>query len=227
MRFLACLALVVASVYAFAAPFEKVALSKTRSAGEATFTPAKLPCAFTINTQIERDVPGSSFSIEEDYHYRGGLFHMVSIIDKTSYSELAVRIDLPFKDQGQEYVPVFSVIPKQKCQKVKMLSSRAQEYIGESWLNLFMIKQTYDGVEDSEFKGKKCKMYYTRRNEQELHVFVDDSNYVIGSWRYNGDRTDTTSMSYVFSAPLDWFAMNRTKVSDCDSKAYSVPKDQC
>ena len=199
------------------------------SMGDVTFTPAKLPCAFTIKTEIERTLEGSkegTVSVQEDYHYHGGLFHLISNIENTSRSDILVRPDIIFKEKKQEYVPIFDAMPKQKCQYIKSLKSDIENY-EMNWLGVFMQKQTFDTVSESTFKGKKCKMYYSETETTLKFLYVDDNDYVIGSWHSNGHKTEATSMYYIFNAPLEEFAMNRTMYSDCDQKAYSIPKEQC
>ena len=210
--------LVLAMVFAFG-----------ESVGDVTFTPAKLPCAFTIRTNVERTIMGETHYAQEDYHYDGGMFHMISVIDglASSTNELAVRTDFPFKQQGQEYVPVFTAIPRQHCQALKHSKSTVADYVCGEWLGLYMREQVYSSVSDATFQGKKCKMYYNSTDSFEVKVYVDDDNYVIGSVRSNGERTDTSVVSYDFHAPLENFIMNKTLFPDCDAKAYLKPKEQC
>jgi len=201
---------------------------RAKKFGDATFVPAKLPCAFSIVIDSVQKVGPEQNHYVRTYYKDGGLFPVVSDMQYAKYtSDYIVRPDL---EDPSGKIPIFKATSIYACTETDSTKEEAEQFI-HSDLTTFLDKQTFINVTDGEFQGKKCKVYYDYDSQHGMNIYqyVDDNNYVIGtlSQHVGGDMSLLEVVTYTFSVSMDKFAMDRSLYPDCNEKAYSVPQDQC
>jgi len=223
------------AAFTYASQFEyfirPIGMNKT---GQVVFTPAKLPCSYVIKLdgqQFQKD-NRTSTHFNQRIAYDGDMLSLFSSFSESQVRGLdIIRTDLKHTEQGNTYIPLFSGYGTNKsgeCKYKDLTESEANKEIKEV-LAKFTEKSVFDGVRDTVFRGKKCKLYHTDKEEEKHHlrVFVDNKNFIVGVWEQQQDETLLTFISYDFNVTMNLFALNREEFPGCGEKAYSYPKDQC
>jgi len=175
--------------------------------------------------------PGSNVTMnsEQDFYVDGEvqIFAIYeSLPEKKMFEQDITRMDQPFDQGGETYVPRYGAQTGISCGNNPEPQSEAKEEIS-SLLGIFVNKQVYQTVEPSVFKGKNCLMYYTKTDVSEVRMYVDDGGYIIGTLSVTPDYTVLMAISYDFSISMDAFTIDRSQFPDCEEKAYVAPDDQC
>jgi len=222
-----------ASSYKAFTPLKNIAKLVSRNVGDAVFTPHQLPCSYGVMMKGAFTANNVSTNVVEEFYMDGEIeiFSVKANVPEAKYyTQRVYRMDLPFTQGGDTYVPYYESSTGESCESNQELQDEAKSDI-EGPTILFTEKQSYQSVSESVFKGKTCKMYYIRSSDTEIHVYVDDDNYVIGLMQITESsyQTSTTllEVSYDFNIAMDAFTMDRSLFPDCDQKAYVAPTDQC
>jgi len=198
--------------------------SNTRSV---VFHPAQLPCAFGINLHSEEYSKGKLYDVYNQSIYRNGKNTLDAYYDTSAAKVTTVRFD----QMEQGLVPLYHGEKEETstCQGARLAAEAVEERIKEA-LGFFLEDMTFDGVNASSFKGKKCNLYYVTMDDKvRMHLYADSDNFIIGVTGFNEEEQVSmiAEVSYDFKFSLDLFAQSRTSFPGCDDAAYTVPKDQC
>jgi len=201
--------------------------------GEVVFTPAVLPCSYTIKINSQQ-FKGSNRTapvyINQRVAYDGGIVSLYSEFRESGTKGFdVIRSDLKHSEKGEYFTPLFSGYASNtthSCSNKDLSESETKKDV-EAILHMFTEKTNFDGVKDTLFQGKRCKMYYTEKEDLHIHMYVDNKNYIIGVWEQQGKDTLLAFFSYQFNAPMYNFALDREEFPGCDEKAYSAPQEQC
>jgi len=226
--FVVVLALIALSVSA-RPHFGAFADFKAGKLGKAVFTPAKLPCAFTIFAHVEYYVNGQLKEVYNMNVSRDGDLVGVFETDANGYTwENSVRYDLAYQQSGYTMVPVYTgqKVDSAVCVKQDLEKTVIDEQVAKTF-QPFTEVQTFDSVEKASYKGKKCDRYIRKDQNEELQYFVDSNNYLVGVVE-NEDVgvTIVGDVSYAFDVPMSNFVMLNI-YPGCDADAYKAPKEQC
>jgi len=201
---------------------------KIRSTGSVVFTPAKLPCSYSIQMIGKKTIKTTIQQFKKTYFYNGGMLYG-SFSTPDSFSEGVYRTDLQKGSGPEAMVPVFDAwhdFMQKKCTQQDAQRKYIDLSIKQNLL-YFTQTQTFDSVSDTVFQGKKCKMYHLKDSVQELRLYADEKHYVIGLWVQQGVVETSASVQYVFKYDLKSFAFDRKAFPTCYERAYSTPNDQC
>ena len=229
----AIISLAVLSVSArpFSFRFISESFSFKPAVHEVVFTPAKLPCAFSIKDHTEVYHESKMVDTFNQTLFQDG--HVIALYDYNYGQEPIIatfRYDLSYEYKG------FTVIPFNHAEKSSLEPSCVsyavpKEMLDEQiadMLRRFTDEQSFDSVEKSTFKGRKCNKYYRKDEELEVMFFTDDNNYLIGMVeRDNLNNTLIAELEYNFNVPMSAFAVDKNSYPGCDDEAYTVPEDQC
>jgi len=199
-----------------------------RKMGSVVFTPAQLPCAYTISGGFELYYDGKlTQTVNQTIHRDGALFSQ-DFYTSGSFNYLSVRYDLSIKKDDKTYVPVYSADKgkKQSCQVDEIEKEDMDSRIDEA-LSAFMTEHTFELSNKTSFRGKKCVMYYIKDENTDKMLFANDDNYIIGYIERTGKSTMLVEVGYDFHVPMTLFAVDRLSYPGCDKKAYSIPLQQC
>jgi len=197
--------------------------------GEVVFTPAQLPCAYTINVtaEITQRESGQSYTViaVESMHRAKDLF-MLDYSFKETPDHIAYSYRFDLEQSGM--VPEFEAYAGYYCNRDDMSEEQARDAV-DQFVAFFIQKQLYDTVEDTTFQGKQCKVYSTVVDDEHENIYVDENNYIIGEYLYTDDKSmeALATVKYNFDVPMSTFALDRSVFTGCDQKAYSVPPEQC
>jgi len=236
MKFLVFVA--VLAVCAFAVPSnvahplkELAKINFHKKFGSEVFTPHQLPCSYAIFMDCETTDPSTNETgqIKQDFYVDGEIqiFSLTESMENPKFFEQDItRMDLPYDQGSQTLVPVYYAQTSLGCGSNSKEKGEAQDEIN-SLLGIFTDKQAYQNVSDSEFKGKKCKMYWTHSDDSDVRVYVDDDDYIIGLSYSDPDYSTVMAITYDFNISMDSFTIDRSQFPNCDQKAYNPPVDQC
>jgi len=227
----AIIALLALSVSArpFMSKFHHLKTGKNVRDGNVTFTPAKLPCAYSLLANVQMYQDGHmTENLNETLVRDGDLFAVFQYSAEYTVDQ-SVRYDLAYQKGGKTYVPLYYGVKMDQvtCQVEDMDKDTIDEEIEKS-LSLFTETQVYDSVSKASFKGKKCNMYVAKKPKFELQMYADDDNYIIGMVERDNDGTTIIgAVDYKFDISMSSFAIDRSAFPGCDDKAYEAPQDQC
>jgi len=224
MKIIAFIALFAVAALAFdlRKPFQ---LKGKRSVGDVVFTPAKLPCAYSIHIAMEITQESYTMTADEMISRAKDLLLLnYTIKDYGMSTAYSYRFDL----EQSLTVPVYEAYSGSYCQRDDKSEHEAKEE-ADSQVALFTEKNSFDGVDNTVFQGKPCKVYYLATDDEHVDLYVDDNDYIIGEYYYTNDKTSEglATFKYDFNVPMGVFALDRTTYSGCEQKAYSVPPQQC
>jgi len=202
--------------------------------GTVYFTPHKLPCSYGVLVQASqtRKSHNTTLDYTQTIFHDNGLLALDARDPKQDVTTRRIfRMDLAFTNKTSTYISEFYGYYSGQysyggCQ-TKIAEKKIEEEKIESLLLIFNQQGAYDGVKKAIFKGKQCRQYYLEGKDFMINVYVDDDDYIIGSWQTDGDFTLLTAMSYKFNISMDAFALNPDKCPGCSNEAYVAPKDQC
>jgi len=227
----------VLAVCAFAAPSkiikpsEELARITSLRLGDVVFTPTPLPCSYEIKMECVITDPetNQTSNTEQDFYVDGEV--QIFAIDYSfpalkMFEQDISRMDQPYDQGGVTYIPRYGAQTGMGCVRNDEEQSEAKSEIS-SLLGMFLDKQVYQSVIRTVFKGKECNMYYTKTDDSEVRMYVDDDGYIIGTLSNNPDYNILMAISYDFSISMDAFTIDRSQFPECEEKAYVPPQDQC
>jgi len=201
---------------------------KLRSEG-AEFIPAPLPCSYSILAYCEMYQQGTLSSIYNESFHRDGLLAAEGIYQEDYANYGIFRYDLAYNLSDVTYIPVFGG-EKSYNTTCKQVDGQ-KEYVDESIekaISLFTENSTYDSVDRTSFKGRKCWRYYKKERDYDLQLFVSDTDYIIGAvWRDEEMNTLIAEVDYAFNISTSLFALDPYSFPGCDQRAYIPPMEQC
>jgi len=196
--------------------------------GTVKFTPAKLPCDYTISISIYVE---SMFIAQTVVFVRGDFFAVSAAVSLMSSSAQAVfRPDTKFVEGNTTYLHAYAGMTadgKKDCQKNSTSWDEFKGIVNNS-LALFLYPSEFDRVYDGEFQDIKCKVYVI--DETNTTYYVDKNNYIIGTQAGAASISTTSRISYELKAELKDFVIDKEEYPMCDKVAYELPKksaDQC
>jgi len=87
---------------------------------------------------------------------------------------------------------------------------------------------TFDSVSDGSFEGTPCKIYYMKVGGEEMYLFADKEDYIIGYNTSSGENFTAARLRYEMKAPLDKFVIDGQKYPGCSQYASIPPVvDEC
>jgi len=234
MKSVVCFLLIAGTVVS-AFPFSWMdSLTHQRSAGDVVYTPAKLPCSFgMVETMVSMDEKGEELLTTVGNYYVDNKMAVGMLKTTNTWLEsdgvFVFRPDETYTDVGKVFGYYFEADLASCLSEpvdLESLESRRQDMFAAIYK-----KKYFDGVNQTTYKGKKCKMYY-KYDEKEMqtdYCYVDFNDFLLG--HYMKDKrgfqyTEDFSFS-LGKVPIEAFALNKTQYPYCTDEAYKLPVEQC